>query len=57
MGRSPLYNPYAPTTGHSTVLDHFEFAEEEEQDAESNAKQLSDQMVDLPPGVLDPGAK
>jgi hypothetical protein len=57
MGRSPLFNPYAPTTGHSTVLDHFEFAEEEEQDAESNAKQLSDQMVDLPPGVLDPGAK
>jgi hypothetical protein len=48
MSSTPLFNPYVPTTGHSTTLDHFDLVEEEgEDEAEASSKE-SDQAGDSP---------
>lgn len=50
MSSTPLFNPYASTTGRGTSLDRFDLAEEE-QEAESSGEQSPDQVDDQPPAA------
>jgi hypothetical protein len=51
MSSTPLFNPYSPPTARDATLDHFDLAEEGEQEAEASGEQSVDQADDQPPGA------
>ena len=46
MSHTPLFNPYTPATGKSTLLDHFDLIEEDQ--SETADEQAEDQAGDSP---------